>query len=456
MHRAHLLTGLILAGLIAGALFGQFVLFDPATPIAVDHWTRIAGDLVLIRPLTLLIVPLIFVSVISGVTSIGSPQRLGVVGGCTLLYYFGTMFLAVSLGTALVSTVRPGDLPAELSSQLSAEASRSFAAPEQGLASKIERTRAQRQDHLGGAWLNILRQLVPRNVIDDMANGRSLGVIAFAILLGLALAAGGEGARPAIELFSSLFTALMTLVLWVIWLCPLGVFFLVAWTVGRIGLAALVGPLSSYMLLVIAGLAVHGLVVLPAILWWLRRENPYRFMWQMRKALLTAFGTDSSAATLPVTIESAQSEGGCSRRAAHFVLPLGATINMDGTALYEAVAVVFLFQLHGIELGTGELLVVVVTATLAAVGAAGIPSAGLVTMVIVITAVNASLAGRGIAALPVSAIGVIIGVDRILDMCRTVVNVWGDAVGAKLISPLVPDPAERIPAAGLSSAAESS
>ena len=169
------------------------------------------------------------------------------------------------------------------------------------------------------------------------------------------------------------------------------------------------------------------------------RANPYRFMWQMRKALMTAFGTDSSSATLPVTIETAIDEGRVSRKSANFVLPLGATINMDGTALYEAVAVVFMFQLWGIPLEFGDLVIVVITATLAAVGAAGIPSAGLVTMVIVVTAVNTSLAGRGLNPLPLEAIGVIIGVDRILDMCRTTVNVWGDAVGAKIISRITPE-----------------
>ncbi len=159
----------------------------------------------------------------------------------------------------------------------------------------------------------------------------------------------------------------------------------------------------------------------------------------MKRALMTAIGTDSSSATLPVTIDNAENEGECSKRAANFVLPLGATINMDGTALYEAVAVVFLFQLFGIELEIGQLLVVVITATLAAIGAAGIPSAGLVTMVIVISAVNMNLTGSSDGPLPIAAIGIIIGVDRILDMCRTAVNVWGDAVGAKIISKIAPD-----------------
>jgi Na+/H+-dicarboxylate symporter len=157
----------------------------------------------------------------------------------------------------------------------------------------------------------------------------------------------------------------------------------------------------------------------------------------MKDALMTAFGTDSSSATLPVTIETSQREGGVSKKSAEFVLPLGATVNMDGTALYEAVAVVFLFQCFGIELGMTELLIIVFTATLAAVGAAGIPSAGLVTMVIVVEAVNGSLGGDKV--LPLAAIGIILGIDRILDMCRTTVNVWGDAVGAKIITRIAPD-----------------
>ena len=157
--------------------------------------------------------------------------------------------------------------------------------------------------------------------------------------------------------------------------------------------AELIGPLGSYMGVVFFGLLLHMVVVLPLILWLLGGVNPYAFMAKMKPALLTAFGTDSSSATLPVTMETAELEAGCSKRASNFVLPLGSTINMDGTALYEAVAVVFLFQLYGIDLSMSQLIIVVITATLAAVGAAGIPSAGLVTMVIVISAVNGSLEG---------------------------------------------------------------
>ncbi|MFG0251249.1 MAG: dicarboxylate/amino acid:cation symporter, partial [Phycisphaerales bacterium JB038] len=205
-----------------------------------------------------------------------------------------------------------------------------------------------------------------------------------------------------------------------------------------LGLGDMAGPIGLYMLTVFVGLFLHGALVLPLVLSIFGKCNPYRFMWKMRKALMTAFGTDSSSATLPVTLEVAEEEAGCSRKASNFVLPLGATINMDGTALYEAVAVVFLFQAFEIPLAFPELLIVAITATLAAVGAAGLPSAGRVTMVIVIMAVNTALNDPE-KSLDLAAIGIILGVDRILDMCRTVVNVWGDAVGARIITRLAPD-----------------
>ncbi len=440
--KSNLLTLLIIVGLVGGCLFGQYVLFDPVTPIGDDHWTKQAGDVILIRPLMLMIIPLVFVSVVAGVTSIGDPSKLGVVGGSTLLYYIGTMVLAVALGATLVSILRPGDLPADVQERMKADAEQQYESSA-GIAGNIRQAQEEEKDDLGGAWMNIVRQLVPSNVVDEMAQGRTLGVIVTALLLGLALAAGGSRTEVVVRFFDGLFDALMRLVGWIIWLTPIGVFLLVSWTVGKIGFSALVGPLSRYIATVLIGLAIHGIIVLPVVLLLFARRNPFIFMWQMRRALMTAFGTDSSSATLPVTIESAETEGGCSKRSANFVLPLGATINMDGTAIYEAVAVVFLFQLYGIDLSFGELLIVMITATFAAIGAAGIPSAGLVTMVIVIAAVNTSLASRpDVAPLPISAIGVIIGVDRIVDMCRTTVNVWGDAVGAKIITRIAPDTEE--------------
>ncbi len=417
---------MILAGLVLGAIVGQ-VLHDPATPMGSDHWLKAVGDIVLVRPLTLLIIPLIFFSVVAGIARIGDPSRLSVVGGATLLYYLSTMFIAVVIGATLVTWFAPGDLPAETAAALAAEGQAVY---------DVGATTTQ---SLGSAWLNIIHQAIPSNVLADMVAGRPLGVIVFAILLGLALASGGTRTEAARRVCDACFEAMMILVGWIIWLTPVGVFFLVAWTVGRIGLGTIAGPLGAYMGTVLLGLAIHAFVILPAVLWLLARVHPYQFMWAMQRALFTAIGTDSSSATLPVTIDAAQTSGKCSKRAANFVLPLGSTINMDGTALYEAVAVVFLFQLFGIDLAFSQLLVVVITATLAAIGAAGIPSAGLVTMVIVITAVNTSLTGSAEGPLPIAAIGIIIGVDRLLDMCRTAVNVWGDAVGARIITQLAPD-----------------
>ena len=435
MHRSGaLLTGLILLGLVLGAIVGEMLHSNDQsdTVAAMMSW----GDLVLIRPLKALVIPIVFFSVLVGVTSIGEPSRLGVIGGATLVYYLATMLAAVVLGAVLVSTIRPGEgLPAETVAVLQDSGVVEFER-QTALRTRIDNASEM---GMGGAWSTIVEQLVPSNVLEEMVAVRPLGVIVFALALGLALAAGGSASAPAVRVIAVIFDALMRLVRWIIWLTPIGVFLLVAGTVGRIGIAELLGPMSKYMLTVVTGLAIHGLIVLPLVLWFFTRVNPFGFMWRMKRALLTAFGTDSSSATLPVTIETAQDEAGCSKRASGFVLPLGATVNMDGTALYEAVAVVFLFQLYGIDLSLTEMVVVVITATLAAVGAAGIPSAGLVTMVIVVTAVNTSLAGRSEAALPMSAIGILWGVDRILDMCRTTVNVWGDAVGARIITRIAPD-----------------
>ena len=425
-RRTNLLTFLILLGLVLGALYGEFGLYQAGISIDGDHWLKQAGDLVLIRPLKLLIIPLILFSVIAGISNIGDPAKLGLIGSATLLYYFATMLIAVILGTTLVSWIQPGVLAPEIQETL------------QQSSGVFEAATGSVQT-LGSSWMNILHQIVPTNVFSDMVNGRPLGIIVFAIAIGLALSAGGDKTKVAREACNGAFEAIMILVHWVIWLTPIGVFFLVAWTVGRIGFTAITGPLGLYMGTVLSGLFIHGLIVLPFVLWLFTREQPYRFMWQMKRALMTAIGTDSSSATLPVTIDAAETEGKCSKRAANFVLPLGSTINMDGTALYEAVAVVFLFQLFGIELEFGQLVIVVITATLAAIGAAGIPSAGLVTMVIVISAVNMNLSGSPDGPLPIAAIAIIIGVDRILDMCRTAVNVWGDAVGAKIITRLAPD-----------------
>ncbi len=432
--RQNLLTILIFIGLVAGVLVGHFLLHDASPANPADHdqmlglWKSL-GDVVLIRPLKMIVVPLIFISVVVGISSLGDPARLGLVGSATVVYYLSTMFIAVTIGLILVTSIKPGaNLDPDFRDQQVAQ----FETQE------TSQTILQAERKLGSAWMNLIKQIIPDNPLRAAVDGRVLSVITFAILLGLAISALGPRGAPAQQLFEALFRALMVMIHWILWLTPPGVFFLTAWSVGKLGLGEMAGPIGLYMLVVIVGLLLHGAVVLPLVLAIFGKCNPYRFMWKMRRALMTAFGTDSSSATLPVTLEVAEEEAGCSRKAANFVLPLGATINMDGTALYEAVAVVFLFQAFDIPLAFPELLIVAITATLAAVGAAGIPSAGLVTMVIVIMAVNTALNDPG-KSLDLAAIGIILGVDRILDMCRTTVNVWGDAVGARIITRLVPD-----------------
>lgn len=442
--RGHkLLNTLIIIGLIAGVFVGYLLLkhyeglnLDAQEIASRTKWLSTAGDLILIRPLKMLIIPLVFASVVVGITSIGDPSRLGLVGTTTLVCYFASMLLAVVLGAALVSYFQPGEGVAQRVdlNQVQAAYENSDSSPRQ----KIESA----PNDLGGAWSNILRQVIPDNVLGAAVDLNPLPVISFGILFGLALGFLGEKAKPAVDFFEAFFQAIMTLVGWVLWLTPIGVFLLVAWTIAALGGEA-VTAVGKYMIVVMAGLFIHGFFILPLALFLLGKTNPYRFMWRMRPALITAFGTDSSSATLPVTIRTCENEGECSKRACGFVLPLGATINMDGTALYEAVAVIFLFQVFGIHLGFEALAIVALTATLAAVGAAGIPSAGLVTMAIVIQAANTSLAGTGTATLPIWSIGIILGVDRILDMCRTTINVWGDAVVARIITRIAPDDDEQ-------------
>lgn len=436
MKSHRLLNILIFAGLALGVLVG-FLLFKSNEGMSPDEitarmkWLKDAGDIILIRPLKMLLIPLVFTSVVAGITSIGNPSRLGLLGGTTLVYYFSTMFIAVVIGATLVTTIQPGNLPAEDTQFLIQYAT------EHGPPKIIETAPTE----LGSVWLNIVKQVIPDNVFAAAVQGNPLPIIAFSIFFGLAMMLVGEKAKPVVEFMNALFAVVMKLVMWVIWITPLGVFLLVAWTIGVLG-GDIIAKVLMYMLVVFAGLAIHGFIVLPIILTLFGKTNPYQFMWQMRPALMTAFGTDSSSATLPVTMETAENEGGCSKKASGFVLPLGATVNMDGTALYEAVAVIFLFQLMDIHLTFVQLAVVALTATLAAVGAAGIPSAGVITMVIVITAVNTSL-GDSDKQLPLAMVAIIIAVDRIVDMCRTTINVWGDAVGAKIITRIAPDTEEK-------------
>ena len=434
MNSKWLLTILIMVGLVLGIVVGQ-LLYDPDFRITMSdsehaHPTALStfyfiGDTIFLGLLKMLIIPLIATSVIVGVTSVGDFRDLGRVGIVTLLYYVATMAIAATIGLILVTNIQPGG---RISPEDRSAGEQTYQAKED-----VQQNIAKGPSGMLGALQNLVKQIIPKNIIGAAAAGQALPVIFFSILLAIVITTLGDKSAILTDFFGAMFEAIMKLVQLVIWLTPVGVFTLLAWTVARIGLASFGQAIGGYMITVTVGLAIHGFVVLPLVCAVFARCNPFKFMHHMRQAMMTALGTDSSSATLPVTIECATENAGISKRSAGFVLPLGSTINMDGTALYEAVAVVFLAQAYGIELGFPQLVLVAITATLAAIGAAGIPSAGLVTMVIVINAVNPGLEAMGKDTIPIAAIGLIIGVDRILDMMRTTVNVWGDAVGAKIV-----------------------
>jgi Na+/H+-dicarboxylate symporter len=383
-----ILLGMVLGG-VAGALLGR--------EVAV---IRLLGDLFL-AALKMMIVPLVASSMIVGVSSLGDIRRLGRLGLLTLAYYLTTTLIAVVIGLLLVNLFRPGA----------------------GVQAAAVFDRA-----LGDySFLDVIRGLVPANVFRAMAEGDILPLIFFSLFFGGVLTTVGAKARPVLAVVEGVFEVSMRMVRIIVAAAPVGVFALVATRLGAAGgwsgFAAELRGLGIYAATVLTGLGVHGIVVLPALLLLLGRRSPLRFVRDMAEPLMLAFSTASSSATLPVTIETIDEKAGVDPRVGSFVLPLGATVNMDGTALYEAVAAVFIAQSYGVDLTLPVQLVIVLTATLAAIGAAGIPEAGLVTMVMVLHA----------AGLPVEGIGIILAIDWFLDRCRTTVNVWGDAVGAAVL-----------------------
>jgi len=395
-----LLLWLIVAGALLGALLGAFG-GKPASNAF--GWV---GDLFL-DALRMLVVPLVMASLICGIAAIGDVRGLGRAGLVAVVYFVGTMLVAVTLGLLLVTVIRPGE----------------GAGP--GALTPEAAARFQGKSDVGLS--DFARSFVHPSLLDAMARSLILPCIVFALVFGAALTTLGARARPALDFFSAINDGLLRVVSWLMWLAPAGILGLVAGRIGATGGGAAAMEefrrIGAYMLVVILGLALHGGIVLPLLLKVLGRRAPLAYARGMLPALLTAFSTASSSATLPVTLECISERNGVSRKAAGFLAPLGTTLNMNGTALYEAVAAVFIAQAHGIDLGPGSLVVVALTATLAAIGAAGIPEAGLVTMVLVLNAVG----------LPLEGMGLILAVDWFLDRCRTTVNVWDDAVGAAIL-----------------------
>lgn len=371
--------------------------------------------------LNMVVVPLIFSSLVSSITGLkGSAGDLRRLGLRTVGYYLFTSFAAILTGLLAVNLVRPGQ---GLAYDTLMEAARGELATLGKEAPDVAATAA------GGALgvlADIVFRMVPPNIVEASSSNRNiLAVIFFSICFGIAaLKTGGKTLETVDRFFQAIFETMITLTNGVLLFAPLGIFGYILFVTATTGLS-LASALAWYMFAVAAALAVHAFLTLPALYAVVTRKSPLAYAGAMKDALLTAFSTASSSGTLPLTLQCATEKGGVPPRVASFTLPLGATVNMDGTALYEAVAVLFVAQMRG-GLDLQQQLVVAVTALLASVGAAGIPHAGTVMMVIVMGAVG----------LPTDAVLVILAVDRILDMARTTVNVWSDSVGAAVVAHL--------------------
>ncbi|MDD4144117.1 MAG: dicarboxylate/amino acid:cation symporter [Prolixibacteraceae bacterium] len=386
----------ILIALILAIIFGYFV------PQGVEYVSWI-GDIFL-RSLKMVIIPLIFSSIISGVTSMGEGKNLGRLGIKTLGYYMLTSLMAIVTGLIIVNLVKPGV----------------------GVDLGFTKTVDGLTEHAGSVK-DIFYRLIPENIFEVMAKGEILPVIFFAILFGYFITRVTSEYKDSLSnFFNAVFEVMMKITLFIIKFTPLGIFGIVSAEVARNSeqLGQIAGSLAIYSLCVIGGLLLHALISLPLLVRIIGKARPFTHLQNMATPLLTAFSTSSSSATLPLTMEALEYNSGVSNKISSFTLPLGATINMDGTALYECVAAMFIAQAYGVELSFIQQMLVVVTALLASIGAAGIPMAGLVMITVVLTAVG----------LPLEGIGLILAVDRILDMIRTTVNVWSDSCGAVIIA----------------------
>ncbi len=398
------LTTKIFVGLIGGLILGVILnLWVPngyvRDTILVDGIFYVIGN-GFIRLMKMLVVPLVFCSLVCGASSIGDTKSLGKVGGRTIVFYLCTTALAVSVAIGVATIVRPGiglDMSAIEMSEVSTATSTSVA--------------------------DTLLNIIPENPISALANGTMLQVILFALIVGILLAKMGERAELVMNFFNQSNDLMMEMTNMVMGLAPIGVFCMIAQTFANLGFDAFI-PLLKYMASVLLGLGVQCFVVYMVLLVIFTRLNPIKFLKNFFPVMMFAFSTSTSNATIPLNIDTLVEKIGVDRKIASFTIPLGATINMDGTSIMQGVAVVFAAQAYGVNLGIQGYLTVIATATLASVGTAGIPSVGLVTLSMVFTAVG----------LPVEAIMLIMGVDRILDMLRTAVNITGDAVCTTIVA----------------------
>jgi len=368
-----------------------------------------------LNALKMLIVPLIASSIIVGMMNIGSGETLGRLGGKTLTYYACTSLLAILTGLVIVNLTMPGIVDGQPAKDIIG-----LAEVSSDIIQKVEGKGA-------GDIVDVFLRMVPVNIFSAAANnGQMLGIIFFSLLFGFFLTKIKEPQGATLRNFwQGLLDVMMEITNWVMKFAPIGVFALVAKVIASSGLDAF-KPLLVFFITVVIALAIHFFVTMPIILKTIAKVKPSRHYKAMAPALLTAFSTSSSSATLPLTMDCVEHKAGVSNKVSSFTLPLGATVNMDGTALYECVAAIFIAQAYGLELSFATQFTIVLVALLTSIGVAGIPSASLVAISIILATIG----------LPMEAVGLILAVDRILDMCRTAVNVFSDSVAAVVIGRL--------------------
>lgn len=398
----------ILIALALAALVGAWV-----TPETVLLGVSVVGALTFVgtlflNALKMIVVPLVVSAIVTGVAKVGSTGGFERLGGKTLGYYLMTSFFAVVVGLFFVNAMQPGvsDAPAPVLDT------------DHEIMAEVEGKGA-------GDVIEVFLRMIPVNVVDAAAQGQMLGLIFFSLLFGFFMTRlKGELRETLTHFWEGVFEVMLLITQWVMKFSPIGVFGLVAASIVNTGFDQF-GNLALFFVTVMMALLVHALIVMPLILYFLGGvKNPWLHYQAMAPALLTAFSTSSSSSTLPVTLTSLEKRAGVSNRVSSFVLPLGATVNMDGTALYECVAAIFIAQLFGVSLDWSTQLLIVVIALTTSIGVAGIPSASLVAISIILVAVG----------LPAEAIGLLLVVDRLLDMMRTTVNVFSDSVGAVVIA----------------------
>lgn len=405
----------ILIGLVLGVVAGLVAnIADLAWLQAILEGVEPVGT-IFIRLITMIVIPLVVASLLIGTASLGDIRKLGRIGGKTIAFYLTTTAIAVTIGLVLSQLVRPGSRIDPLTRDSLAA---TFA---EEAAGRVELAATK------PSLVDVVVNMVPSNPVAAAADGDMLPLIIVTIIFGAAVSIIRQDRREAVlGFFHGVNDAVLVVIDWVMRLAPYAVFALIAAVVARFGLD-LLQSLLLYALTVVAGLLLHALGTYGLILRFLVKMNPATFFKRIAEVPLVAFSTSSSNATLPLTMETAEEDLGISNEVSSFVLPLGATINMDGTALYQAVAVMFIAQIYAVDLSVGAQLTVVMTATLASIGTAGVPSAGIIMLIMVLQSV-------GMQAQTAAGIALILGVDRILDMLRTAVNVTGDLTAASFVA----------------------